>query len=73
MCIGDNPVARATPYLIWAIAFLIVTIFIHTLPIMKRLAKKHKFIFVVKIIGIIMSIILLLSAYSQYITRANCI
>ncbi len=72
MCIGDDPVARAMPYIISSIISLIVTILLFTLPIIKRWNSKYSLI--AKIIMSLITIILLYLTYVHYFLMAtDCI
>jgi len=64
MCINDNPLARATPYLILGIISIIITSLLYIFPFIKKLNKNY--IFVVRIIMIIISSLLLFLAFVQY-------
>ena len=71
MCIGDDPVARAMPYLISGIISVIITVLIYTLPFVKK--WNPKYVKIAKIVLIIISIILLFLTFMQYNIRYKCI
>jgi heme/copper-type cytochrome/quinol oxidase subunit 4 len=71
MCIGDDPVARAMPYLISGIISVVITLLLFTIPFVKKWNPKYTKL--AKIVLIIISVILLFLAFVQYTTRYKCI
>jgi len=71
MCIGDDPVTRAMPYLISGIISVVITLLLYTIPFVKKWNPKYTK--VAKIIMIIISVILLFLAFVQYTIRYKCI
>ena len=71
MCIGDDPVARAMPYLIGGMIFLALAVLAYFLDSTEELnAKSGK---VQKIILIVLSIISFSMALLQYTINYKCI
>ena len=72
MCIGYDPLVSTMPYLISGIISVVITILLYTLPIIKKLNPKY--LKIVRIIMIIISVILLLFSFAFYNLNAvkNC-
>ncbi len=71
MCIGDDPVARAMPFIIAGIISVIITVLLYALPIVKK--WKPKYVNIAKIVMIIISLFLLFLIYLQFTLRVKCI
>ena len=71
MCINDNPVARAMPYLISGIISIILTLSLYALSFVNK--WNQKYIKITKVVMIIISIILLFRAYAErYLVVFKC-
>jgi hypothetical protein len=70
MCIGNNPLKRATPYLIMGITTLAMTALLFLVSYLKK--WKSKYILVIKIILIMVSLLLLLKSFIEYTTIYKC-
>lgn len=71
MCIDDNPLLRAMPYIISGIILLIITLLLHVLKFVKKWNKKS--VLLLKIITLCSSGILFYLAFVEYNIRYRCV
>jgi hypothetical protein len=70
MCIGDDPLARATPYLIIGVVSLGCVIVLHLLPVGRRMFPKNARAMKLALLAI--SLVALAAAYLESIPRFKC-
>ena len=71
MCVGDDPIVRAMPYLISGIISVAITLLLFTIPFIKK--WNPKYVKIVKIVFLIISVLLLFLAFMQYSPKFKCI